>query len=66
LRRDELRAEAAKVCRALRLGALAAPNGKEPAASVTGASGRPSAFDLDARVDGQAVGGPRFGRPSLS
>ena len=49
---DELRAEAAKVRRALRLGALAAPNGKERATGVTGASGNPAAVDLDALVAG--------------
>jgi len=49
---DELRTEAAKVRRALRLGALAAPNGKEPATGVTGASGNPAAVDLDALVAG--------------
>ena len=38
--------------RALRLGALAAPNGKEPATGVTGASGNPAAVDLDALVAG--------------
>ena len=49
---DELRAEAAKVRRALRLGALAAPNGKERAAGVAGASAKPTAVDLDALVAG--------------
>ena len=49
---DELRAEAATVRRTLRLGALAAPNGKERAAGVAGASAKPTAVDLDALVAG--------------
>jgi len=40
------------VRRALRLGALAAPNGKEPATGVAGASGKPTAVDLEALVAG--------------
>jgi hypothetical protein len=40
------------VRRALRLGALAAPNEKESATGVTGASGKPTAIDLDALVAG--------------
>ncbi len=49
---DELRAEAAKVRRALRLGAPDAPNGKEPANNVGRASEKPAAVDLDALVAG--------------